>query len=183
LDFLGYITLACPVRPHRLEPPLRRGAFCFPCLPRFSSARSAASPFLEDIMTQIRRLCKKNVDKPQNARNSERLETRPPAAVESGACAIGVLMPLRPLLTPSARLISQFEFRLSTRSGLQGAFKIGPLNGREARESGPRLKASVAPYGRPSMPSVQLRPPKTYTLVSLLITCQYRLDQLSCWRN
>ena len=81
----GIFSFARPVRPHRLarvEPPLRRGAFLFSMSASFYSARSAALSFLERIMAQIRRICKENVEKSQNARNSGGLETRLPGRWE-----------------------------------------------------------------------------------------------------
>ena len=62
----GVFSFASPVRPHRLArvgPPLRPGAFLVSMSASFNCARSAALLFLEDTMTQIRRICKENVEK------------------------------------------------------------------------------------------------------------------------
>jgi hypothetical protein len=62
----GVFSFASPARPRRLArvgPPPRPGSFLFSMSASFNCARPAALSFFEDIMTQIYKICKQNVDK------------------------------------------------------------------------------------------------------------------------
>jgi hypothetical protein len=63
---LGVFSFACLPRAHRparIEPPLRQEAFRFSMCASFSRARAAALSFLESIIAQILKKCKKYIEK------------------------------------------------------------------------------------------------------------------------